>query len=162
MKTLWSLILALALCSIQFGVAATTITVDPGKVGTAKASYEFSFGDLNETPLEGQPISLSFVFDHMKHIQLMPLERTSYQAVLRFSTAAGTEPIVTEGGTAFLTDENGDPLFPASAVTTNGSQFAWAYFLQTAAENGLMHHDAHFDVALPIVEDGFIETGGWS
>ena len=158
MKRLCSLILALALYSIHDAASATTVTIDPGPAGSTRSDYSLPFGDLDGTALDGQLISLRFVFEHMKHIAVPGLSNTDYEAVLRFRTASG-DPIVTAGGTGFFTDEHGAALFPASAVLTNGSGLIWAYFLRTSAENGLMHHGVQFDVALPDIDNRIIETG---
>lgn len=159
MNRLAPLLMALMLCFIHEGASATTIMLDPGSVGTAQAEFSLPFSDLNGTGLNGQPISVSLVFDDRKQVQSPPLNNTLYQAVLRLHTDAG-QSITSAGGTAYLTDENDAALFPAADVITNGSDVFFAYFLRTSTENGLMHHGVQFDVSLPDIA-GKVVDAGW-
>jgi hypothetical protein len=158
MKLPWPLISALALYSIGNGASATTIVVDPGPVGTAQSSYSLSFGDLNDTPLDGRTVSLDFVFDGMKHIEAVPLENTNYRVKLHIGTGPSQSESVPTG-TAFLSNEIGDPLFPASDVLTKADTMSWAYIFDTPLTNGLLHHDVHFNVSLPTIAGQAISFG---
>lgn len=161
MNRSWQLVSTLAIGLWCTQVSAIELMVDPGPVGTSGSSYSLPFSDLNETPLIGQDVSLDIVFDDMKHVETVPLDRTSYRVALKFSTDGVVPSLDDLNGTAYLTDGSGEALFSPAVVIVDGvggSSPGWQYFFDTSMADAIVHHGVHFDVVLPSIDSSSIDS----
>ncbi len=134
---------------------AIEILIDPGDVGSSFAIQNFPISDLNGTPLNGQSMSLDFVMDDMKHLELNidPLDIFGYRVSLslELDNTAPDPPVPT----GFLSDENGVNIATPDFVSSNfftGPGIVYGLRFNPSTADGLIHHDIHFEITLPKAE----------
>ncbi len=73
------LLTVVALVTVIPASANAATLIDPGNVGDTFASRTASFSDFNGTTFAGQVLELDFVFDAMKHVEIIDTSTNEYR-----------------------------------------------------------------------------------
>lgn len=135
---------------------ASEITFELGGTTGVKAALSVPFNVLSGTALQGQTLSINFVFGTGRFGRLFSVTDSSLAAGLTLSTSLSGSPGFL-GGTGFLFDQQGQQMIPlqspqqlGSASNSNGVMFAGLFPLQAGGLNRpLDFFGIHFDLTLP-------------
>lgn len=101
---------ALVLCLVARTAAdATQISLDLGPSHTVTSHVATTFNDLNGTHLQGQTLSLDWVFSGGKFARLFSVTNPSFAILLTLNTS-GSGVVGFLDGTAYLLNQNGSGL----------------------------------------------------
>jgi len=145
--------------------AANEITFDIGASSGVKQNVSAPFNLLNGISLQGQTISINFVFGPGHFGRLFTASDSSLTAGLSLQTNWSGSPGFLDG-TGYLFDQQGQQIIPLQppqllgSADNNGLMFAALFPLQTA---GLKvprdFAGIHFDLTLPDTPSALITTG---
>ena len=145
------LLLAAAILVAHTG--ALNATSIPINLGLTRVTPFFgtSFNELNGIALNGQLLSLNFVFTH-NFVRLIPLTGEDFDIALSLDTNANGLPGFASG-TGFIFDQAGNPLQPperlGSAASDTGAIFLGLFPLLDGAPANAPFYGLHMDITLP-------------
>ena len=138
---------------------ATSIPINLG-LTRVTPSFGTSFNELNGIALNGQLLSLNFVFTH-NFVRLIPLTGEDFDIALSLDTNANGLPGFASGS-GFVFDQAGNPLQPrerlGSAASDTGAIFLGLFPLLDGAPANAQFYGFHMDITLPN-NPGFEITG---
>ncbi len=159
------LLLAAAILVAHTGALnATSIPINLG-LTRVTPFFDTSFNELNGIALNGQLLSLNFVFTH-NFVRLIPPGNFShtgedFDIALSLDTNANGLPGFASGG-GFIFDQAGNPLQPrerlGSAASDTGAIFLGLFPLFDGAPANARFYGFHMDITLPN-NPGFEITG---
>jgi len=145
------LLLAAAILVAHTG--ALNATSIPINLGLTRVTPFFgtSFNELNGIALNGQLLSLNFVFTH-NFVRLIPLTGEDFDIALSLDTNAnGLSGFAS--GRGFIFDQAGNPLQPperlGSAASDTGAIFLGLFPLLDGAPANAPFYGLHMDITLP-------------
>jgi hypothetical protein len=130
---------------------ATLIQVDLGATGRLTSDTTVLFGDLNGTALNGQSLSLDFVFANSEFARLFTVT-TSFEVSVSLQTN-GTGLVGFLDGTGYLTDQNGGPLHAPQALgsaSSSDASMTAGLFPLSSVSTPLDDYGVHFDLLFPL------------
>jgi hypothetical protein len=145
------LLLAAAILVAHTG--ALNATSIPINLGLTRVTPFFgtSFNQLNGIALNGQLLSLNFVFTH-NFVRLIPLTGEDFDIALSLDTNANGLPGFASGR-GFIFDQAGNPLQPperlGSAASDTGAIFLGLFPLLDGAPANASFYGLHMDITLP-------------
>ena len=145
------LLLAAAILVAHTG--ALNATSIPINLGLTRVTPFFgtSFNELNGIALNGQLLSLNFVFTH-NFVRLIPLTGEDFDIALSLDTNANGLPGFASGR-GFIFDQAGNPLQPperlGSAASDTGAIFLGLFPLLDGAPANAPFYGLHMDITLP-------------
>jgi hypothetical protein len=103
-------LLTLCICTLAWSKAnATQISIDLGASPNITTQVQTGFNDLDGIQLQGQTLSLDFVFTSGEFARLFSVTSPSFTALITLNTS-GSGSVGFLDGTGYLLDENGNPL----------------------------------------------------
>jgi hypothetical protein len=159
----WRAVLALAM-SIASNALADTIPIALGAPGTLSFDTTIPFQELNGTFLQGQNISLDFVFSGSEFARLFTVT-TTYEASITLQTGISDNVGLLLGTGVLLDSSNppipiGTPQELGSASRSDGSINAVLFpLLSGDLSRPLDHFGVRFDLTFPTFPDAQV-TGG--
>jgi hypothetical protein len=148
----WGMIAPLVL-SAATTVAASEITFEIGGTTGVKSGISLPFDVLNGTALQGQTLSINFIFGNGHFGRLFSVTDSSLAASLTLNTNwSGLVGFL--DGTGYLFDQQGhelqSPQMLGSASSSSGTMFAGLFPLQSGnVSRPLDFFGIHFDLTLP-------------
>jgi hypothetical protein len=141
-------------------VAAATIVVDPGPIGPAPPELDIQFDDLDGTPVNGQSLSLDFMFADGTWI----FTTSDSHGVLLLLQTSNVGPFIDTGlpGTGYFLDEAGASLNGMMALfypsgSNNGGLLAASLYSGASLnqpnpiDGPFRYFGIHYDFTLPVM-----------
>jgi hypothetical protein len=150
------LVFTLLIACLQFytgHAGATSINIGLGASPNITSDYEASFTDITGTGLQGQTLSLDFLFLNGKFVRLFNATSNTFDILITLQTS-GAGQVGFLDGTGYLFDQQGNPLDApqvlGSASGNNGSMAAGLFpLLGGGLQRPLDFFGVHFDLILP-------------
>jgi hypothetical protein len=114
-------VIAFCLCLVAWSASnATPISIDLGPSPHITTHVDTSFSDLNGTPLQGQSLSLDFLFANAKFVRLFSVTDPQFTVLITLNIS-GSGDVGVLSGTGFLLDQNGNALGSPEVLGSAGS-----------------------------------------
>jgi hypothetical protein len=145
---------ALGLCLVAWSISdATPILIDIGPSPNITTHVGTTFNDLNGTPLQGQTLSLDFLFTNGEFARLFSVTDSQFAVLITLNTT-GSGMVGFPGGMGSLLDQTGSPFGTAeplgSAVGSDGSMSVALVPLRSGQfSTPLDFFGVHTDLMLP-------------